>query len=196
MGPNVGVLCGKAACAELPTARKHMADQNQDWTAMQALECSVCHAERERRNRVMAADDPRVRHEPYLSASFIHKNNEPKYHAMLLRAHEQAKTRRQHVLWFAAVDTPENPAEIVKTPAELKQRLQRFLQLHDQQTAGIPGLNILYEGMQARVTEKLVQNKNIVILKLSPCTVIGWTLHPADAATTSGAERFLNCLPL
>ena len=75
---------------------------------MQALECSMCKAERDRRNRVMAGDDPRVRSEPYLSAPFIHKNNEPKYHAMLLRAHEQAKTLRKHVLWFAAVDTPEN----------------------------------------------------------------------------------------
>ena len=82
---------------------------------------------------------------------------------MLLRAHEQAKMQRKHVLWFAAVDTPENPAQIVKTPAKLKQRLQRFLQYHDQQSAGVSGLSILYEGMAARVTEKLVKNKHVVI---------------------------------
>ena len=111
---------------------------------------------------------------------------------MLLRAHEQAKMQRKHVLWFAAVDTPQNPAQIVKTPAKLKQRLQRFLQFHDQQTAGVPGLNLLYEGMQARVIEKLVENKNIVILKHYPCTVIGWTLHLGDAASAAGAERFFN----
>ena len=97
---------------------------------------------------------------------------------MLLRAHEQAKTLRKHVLWFAAVDTPENPAQIVKTPAKLKQRLQRFLQFHDQQTAGVPGLNLLYEGMQARVTEKLVKNKNVVILKHSPCTIVAGSSIP------------------
>ena len=72
---------------------------------------------------------------------------------MLLRAAEQAKTDRKYTLWFAATDTPDNPAQIVKTPGKLQQRLQRFLQFHDQQTAGVPRLNIRYEGMQARVTE-------------------------------------------
>ena len=57
------------------------------------------------------------------------------------------------MLWFRAVDTPENPAQIAKTPAKLQERLQKFLQYHDQQTTGVPGLNILYEGMPARVTE-------------------------------------------
>ena len=64
------------------------------------------------------------------------------------------KMLRKHVLWFAAVDNPENSAQIVKTPAKVNQRLKRFLQYHDQQTAGVPGLNLLYEGMQARVTER------------------------------------------
>ena len=35
----------------------------------------------------------------------------------------------------------------------------------------------------------------VVILKHSPCTVIGWELHPADAASAPGAERFLNYMP-
>ena len=99
-------------------------------------------------------------------------------------------------MWFAATDTPDNPAQIVKTPGKLQQRLQRFLQVHDQQTAGVPGLNIVYEGMQARVTEKLVKHKNIVILKHSPCTVVGWDLHPADRQRKDGPERFLDYLPL
>ena len=104
------VQCGREECAALPEKWKRMADQEVNWPAMQEMECSLCKAERDRRNRVMAGEDPRVRKEPYLSAPFIHKNNEPKYHAMLLRAHEQAKMQRKHVLWFAAVDTPENPA--------------------------------------------------------------------------------------
>ena len=186
------VECGKPECAALPQKWRRMAEQELDWEAMQELECPVCQAQRERRNRVLAAEDTRVRSEPYLSAPFIHKNNEPKYHAMLQRAHEQAKMQRKPVLWFAAVDTPANPAQIVNTPAKLKQRLQRFLQFHDQQTAGVPGLNLLYEGMKVRVTEKLVKNKNMVILKHSSCTVVGWELHPADIATAEGAERMLN----
>ena len=73
---------------------------------------------------------------------------------------------------------------------------QRFLQFHDQQTAGLPGLNILYEGMQARTAEKLVKHKDLVILKHSPCKIIGWELHPADRLCKDGAERFLDYLPL
>ena len=97
---------------------------------------------------------------------------------MLLRAHEQAKKERKHVFWLAAEDRPDNPAQIVKTPAKLKQRLQRLLQYHDQQTAGVPGLNLLYEGMQARVTEKLVKNKNVVILKHPPALSSGGNSIP------------------
>ena len=100
-------------------------------------------------------------------------------------------SRRRHIahhtLWFAAIDTPDNPAQIVKTPGQLQQRLQRFLQFHDQQTAGVPGLNIMYEGMQARVTETLVKHKIIVILKHSPCRVIGWELHAADRLRKDGS---------
>ena len=59
----------------------------------------------------------------------------------------------------------------------------------------MPGLNLLYEGMKVRVTEKLVKNKNMVILKHSSCTVVGWELHPADTATAEGAERMLNYVP-
>ena len=130
-----------------------MAASDSQWAAMQRMECSQCQTERERRNRVIAAEDSRVRSEPYLSALFIHTNNEPKYHAMLLRAHEHAKRLRKHVLWFQALDDPENPSQIVKKPERLQQRLREFLQMHDQHTAGVPGLNMLYEGMQARVTE-------------------------------------------
>ena len=188
--------CNSKSCADLPHRWKAMAAAGHHWSAMQCMECSICKTERGRRNRLLEEVDPRVRQEPFLSAPFIHKNNEPKYHAMLLRAAEQAKSERKYTLWFAATDTPDNPAQIVKTPGKLQQRLQRFLQFHDQQTAGVPGLNIMYEGMQARVTEKLVKHKNIVILKHSPCTVVGWDLHPADRQRKDGPERFLDYLPL
>ena len=96
-----------------------MAESELDWPSMQYMECAICQNERERRNRVMAEDDPRVRRGPYMSAPYIHKHNEPKCLAMLLRAHEQANTLRRHILWFAAEDTPESQSHIVKTPGKL-----------------------------------------------------------------------------
>ena len=87
---------------------KQMAAAGESWAAMHCMECSIRSAERDRCKRVLEGEDPRVRQEPYLSAPFIHKNNEPKYHAMLHRVSEQAKTERKYTLWFAATDMPQN----------------------------------------------------------------------------------------
>ena len=46
-----------------------------------------------------------------------------------------------------------------------------------------------------RVTEQLVKNQNLVILKHSSCTVIGWDLHVGDRVQEPGPERFLKYLP-
>ena len=74
------------------------------------MECAVCNKERERRNRLIAAGDSRVTEEPFVDAPYMHKNNEPKYHAMLLRAAEHAKKLSKHILWFAAQHARESSA--------------------------------------------------------------------------------------
>ena len=162
-----------ARCEALPNEWKRMAAAGAAWTEMQSMECEACQKERARRNRLLAPSDKRVTQPPFVDAPYIHKNNEPKYNAMLLRAKENAKINRKHALWFAAHDTPANPAQIVKKPSKLRERLERFLQFHDQKTCGIPGLNILYEGLRVRVTETLVKNDQL----------------------TNGTERFLAYMP-
>ena len=47
--------------------------------------------ERARRNRLLAPADARMQAEPYLSAPYMHRNSERKYHAVILRAVEKAK---------------------------------------------------------------------------------------------------------
>ena len=64
------------------------------WVDCVAMECEKCKEERERRNRLIAPGDERVTREPFIDAPYIHKNNEPKYHALLLRAAEHAKKSR------------------------------------------------------------------------------------------------------
>ena len=93
-------------------------DQRQ-WSEMQHIECKHCKDERHRRNRLLEEEDIRDRQEPFVSAPFIHKSNEPKYHAMLLRAAEQAKTYRKYTLWFSMHDVPENPTQIARTSEKL-----------------------------------------------------------------------------
>ena len=157
---------------------------------MLAAECSRCRDERRRRNGLLDGQSGLVSKEPFSSAPYIHKNNEPKYHAMLLRAAEEGKRMRQHILWFAAVDMPLNPAELVQNPTRLQAKLERLLYLHDQQTGGIPGISILYKGLKVRVTQKLVKTKSVTILKHSPGIVIGWDLHRMDQELHDGPERY------
>ena len=80
------VQCKRESCRALPRKWRNMALAGEAWENMRTLECDQCKAERERRNRLVHEDDARLKAEPYLSAPYIHQNNEPKYHAMLLRA--------------------------------------------------------------------------------------------------------------
>ena len=112
------LTCGSDICASLPATWRSLAAADVQWSTMQMMECTICTEERERRNRLLGGEDQRVREEPFLSAPFIHKHNEPTYHAMLLRAAEEAKANRIYTLWFAAEDSPENPAQIVKKPSD------------------------------------------------------------------------------
>ena len=188
-GHSGSPTCGVPRCAELAAEWRIMAMRGASWQDMVALECRACQLERDRRNRLVAPMDPRVKEEPFASAPYIHKNNEPKYHALLLRAMEHAKRggrTPQHVLWVTADDVPANPAEVEGTEEQVAHKRHRWLQYHDQRTAGIPGLLPLYIGMKARVTEQL--SKRLRILKHCPCTVVGWELDPVDTTQHQGSE--------
>ena len=107
-----------------------MAVAGAPWSEMQALECDECKKERQRRNRLLEARDPRLLQEPFLSAPYVHRNNEPKYHAMLLRAVELAKRATggpKFILWVRAEDTIQNPREVTATPEQLNKKRERFL---------------------------------------------------------------------
>ena len=190
--------CKEPACAALPDTWSQMAAQGEAWSAMQKMECVICAQERLRRNRLVEPHDPRILQEPFLSAPYVHRNNQPKYHAMLLRAVEHAKrgaNGSQHVLWVRALDRPHNPKELASTPAKLKKKMDRYLQFHDQKTSGVPGLLPLYFKMKARVTEKIAKGNKLTILKHTSCIVVGWVLHEGDRKNEVGSERLLNYLP-
>ena len=126
----------------------------------------------------------------------MHKNNEPKYHAMLLRAAKHGKKEGKHILWFAAVDEPDNPQQLAKSKERLHERKQKLLQTHDQKTAGIPGITPIFVGLRGRTTEKICVTKDIVILKHMPCTLVGWELAIADQRRDiKGPSRFFKYLP-
>ena len=65
----------------------------------------------------------------------------------------------------------------------MQKKLDRFLQFHDQRTAGIPGIFPMYRDMKARVTEKLAKGARITILGA------GFQNSP-ELACLVGRERF------
>ena len=126
------------------------------------------------------------------------QNNEPQYHAMLLRVVEEAKHGScgpRHILWVVAEDTPQNPKEIAEDLAKLKTKRERFLQYHDQKTAGILGLLPMYMNLKGRVNEKIAKGRKLTILKHTPCTVVGWELHAGDKIRSDAPGRMLKYLP-
>ena len=137
------VECGLSECSNLPARWRHMALKGSSWMEMEELECTTCRSERARRNRLIAPNDPRILKEPFLSAPYVHRNNEPKYHAMLLRAVEQAKRGEggpKCILWVRAQDMPHNPKEIASTADKVDKKRERVLQFLDQKTLGFLGL--------------------------------------------------------
>ena len=76
------------------------------------------------------------------------------------------------------------------------QERERFLQFHDQKTAGIPGLFPLFLGLRGRFTEKISKKESMPILKHQEFVVVGWDLHPIYRQTDQKGERKLHYLPL
>ena len=197
--------CGSKACANLPRTWKEMRAAGKLWASdMQPMECEVCSEERARRCRLLEPNDKRLHKEPFIYAPYIHQNNDPKYHAMLLRAAEHAKRgfdKPRHIIWTHAVDEISNPKEIAKTFDKICKKQDRMLQFHDQKTAGIPGILPLFEGMKARVTEKVsfghdFQQRSVMILKHTSCTVVGWKLQKCEEMTDhKTSQRVVQHMP-
>ena len=55
-------------------------------------------------------------------------------------------------------------------------------------------MNIIYEDMPSRVTEKIVKG-DVLILKHTPCKIVGWDLHTIDRIKMQGIERHLTRMP-
>ena len=106
-----------------------------------------------------------VQESKFVDAPYVHQHNEPKHHALLLRAAEYAKRRKKYCVWFRAHDTIMDKAERPKDPFKLQTKKERLLQKHDQQTKGMPGLCPLFEGLKIRVVENIWICKDIVVFK-------------------------------
>jgi hypothetical protein len=192
--------CGETTgCGQIQAdwAARYAETSSTAWRVLFARECSLCKARREGRNRLLSAGDPSVQQPPFIDAPYVHRNNEPKYVVANVRAQEVAKRNRSFCYWFKAEDDIQNPEERPKDQTKLEAKLERFLQMHDMKTAGIPGICPLFKGLWMRTTVKTVRSAEVTLLKHTSCTVIGWELHDIDRRhiALGGGERFLNEIP-
>ena len=77
MPEDIAPQCGNAACEELQrTIWPQMFANGAAWPEMRALECEVCQAKREERDRLIKReDDPRFSMEPFVDAPYIHPHD-------------------------------------------------------------------------------------------------------------------------
>ena len=120
--------CRNPTCMNLYKTWRHMFEEGHNWQTMVSMECAECKSERERRNRLLVEKDPRLHNEPFLTAPYVHKNHDPKCHAMLLRIVETTKhadAKPKHIMWITAEDSFKDPGGIAKD--EDKRQQQRAL---------------------------------------------------------------------
>ena len=158
------------------------------WKPLQGLECTICQHERKRRCRVITAENGNAK--AHLTAKFaqaplVHPFNQPKYHAQILHAITFAKATSQKILWVVARDTPQE-ASNYQNKADLQKQQERWLELHDRQTAGILGLFPLIEGMPVRFTETYDRGANA--FKHATGLLTGWSLSDVDVAKIDASD--------
>ncbi len=106
------------------------------------MECSICAAERERRCCIItqrAENTERYKKAPFVNAPYVHPFRHPSYHAQQLRAMSFAKTTNHRLWWITAHDKPGAAVHAVSHEKE-QVRKEKWLQMHDRFTSGIPGL--------------------------------------------------------
>ena len=145
---------------------------------MKAMECEQCRDERKRRARERTRGDRRHLSEPFVSAPYIRFYNQPKYHALQLRALRFARAHSRRVRWVQARDKPLAKEDKAASREALAHKRNQWLQKHDQDTAGIPGLFPAVRGMPIRFTATVDREKQI--FKHTRGVLKGWELERVD----------------
>ena len=151
------------------------------WILRQNLECDVCKLERKRRCRVMLPGDTSERRHletPFSNAPYVHPFNAPKYHAQQLRALNFAKSTSKQLLWTVAYDVPVTTEDASLSKEQLESMRERWRQLHDKQTVGMPGLFPLVHNLPVYFTA--TESREDGVFKNSRGVLVGWVLTDAE----------------
>jgi len=97
------------------------------------------------------------------------------------------------IFWVIAEDNSKAEEFLCLKPAQKNNKQRKWLQRHNQNTAGIPGIFPLYHGLRVRLSENI--NERLGLLKHCNGIVTGWALHADDQASNHTGARVLQYLP-
>ena len=83
----------------------------------------------------------------------MHPFNQPRYHALLLRAVRFARAHKRILIWYRAEDIPYKGLDESMRGESLRKRKETWLKYPDNKTCGIAGLLPLVRGMPMRCSD-------------------------------------------
>ena len=119
-------------------------------------ECNICKRERARRCIVLGGgnnDDIPETMKRFSGAAYVHPYNQPKYHAQILRAVSFARASSERIYWCLAEDWPITADDEELSQEDIARMQEKFLERHDRDTAGIPGIFPLIYNLSLRFTK-------------------------------------------
>ena len=164
--------------------------------SMEESECAACAHARKQKRRVLPygpVPEARLHEEPFASAPAIYDYNVPKYHAMHLRAREFAKTHQRRLSWTIARDVPLYHEDRTLPADQLREKLCRWLMIHDQRTAHITSILPLVVGLPVRLTESIDRARQLYRNRRG--TIVGWAPHPEETSEEADNEWLLSHMP-
>ena len=113
---------------------------------------------------------------PFSDAPVVHPFRHPSFHAQQLRALDFAKTANARLLWITAYDKLVKADETHRMDNEVL-RKERWLEIHDRFTGGIPGLLPLVLNLPVRFTDTPnATAREMGVFKNARGKICGWQL--------------------
>ena len=185
-----GPRCGREACrAAKDTVPESRSAREAYWMKH---ECRQCAQERERRCRVVEADDPRLREARFKHARCIMANNDIKFHTCKVRAAQFARDTGQSISWCRAVDLVKDMAHL--EGKDVVKEKQRWLRLHDRNCGGLYGMLPLIRGMPVCLTGHVDRSEK-ALLKGRSGILLGWQNDEREPAHARGKDHYLLYAP-
>ena len=140
-----------------------LSDDNRDYLHGRPVEgCNLSEDEKRSRQRVVDGPwDPRLQEEKFVNTVVIVPNNDAKYQINKDRAMAYARHAKTPLEWSVAQDTA--GAEALQAQVCDKEAKIRWLQYHDMDTQGLPGMLPLAIGMPVALTQHVDRSQKSLL---------------------------------